>query len=193
MNAITLAVTLILLSHHASSFSTTSLQKSRNTLQSLHETKSNNDNLNRRNIVKKSLSFTGGVLSTIFLTSSANARDAYLTEPTDEFKQSEEARAKFKQEQFALKKSFSTVLTRLTTESDTEQALVKDLNELIALVIKTGGLPIGLKKEEMYKMIRTKKRAGPWPTPVEIAYQNLVREVIYQQSPNTEKDTMSPL
>ena len=70
---------------------------------------------------------------------------------------------------------------------------MKDLNELTDLVVKTGGLPLGIKKEEMYKMIRTKKRAGPWPTNVEIAYQALIREVTYQQSPNTEKDTMSPL
>ncbi len=61
------------------------------------------------------------------------------------------------------------VLARLTTESSTEDQLVTDLKELKGLVVQTGGLPLGIKKEDMYKIIRTKKAKGFWPTNVEIA------------------------
>jgi len=85
------------------------------------------------------------------------------------------------------------VLARLTSESNTEEELVRDLSELKELVIQTGGLPLGIKKEDMYKVIRGKKAKGNWPTNVEIAYQKLKSEIAYQQSPNTEKDLENPL
>jgi len=85
------------------------------------------------------------------------------------------------------------VLARLTGESSTEEELVNDLVELRALVKETQGLPLGIKKEDMYKVIRSKKAKGFWPTNVEIAYQGMKSEVAYQQSPNTEKDMENPL
>ncbi len=126
-------------------------------------------------------------------TSSANAIETYLTEPTDEFKESERQRMEFRRKQLALKGEFVKVLAHLTGESSTEEELIKDLTELKDLVIQTGGLPLGIKKEEMYKVIRSKKAKGFWPTDVEIAYQKLKAEIAYQQSPNTEKDLENPL
>jgi len=61
------------------------------------------------------------------------------------------------------------VLARITTESKTEAELIRDLTELRGLVTETGGLPLGIKKEEMYKVIRGVKARGFWPTDVEIA------------------------
>jgi hypothetical protein len=107
------------------------------------------------------------ILSTA--TSSALAIDTYLTEPTEEFKESERQRLEFRKKQLALKAEFVKVLARLTTESSTEDQLVTDLKELKGLVVQTGGLPLGIKKEDMYKIIRTKKAKGFWPTNVEIA------------------------
>ena len=121
------------------------------------------------------------------------ALETYLTEPTEEFKESERQRLEFRKKQLALKAEFVKVLARLTTESTTEEQLVGDLTELRGLVTTTGGLPIGIKKDEMYKVIRSKKAKGFWPTNVEIAYQGLKSEVRYQQSPNTEKDLENPL
>lgn len=112
----------------------------------------------------------------------------YLTEPTDEFKQNEAKAAEFKRQQLIAKKEFVAALDKLTSESNDADALVKDLKEIQALVAKTGGLPLGIKKEEVYKMIRSKKAKGFWPTPVEVAYQSLIQEVSFQQSPNLEKD-----
>ena len=75
----------------------------------------------------------------------------------------------FRKKQIQLKGEFVKVLARLTTESTTEEALIKDLKDLRELVVITGGLPLGIKKEDMYKVIRTKKAKGFWPTNVEIA------------------------
>ncbi len=111
----------------------------------------------------------------------------YLTEPTEEFKRNEEKAVEFKRAQLKIKQNFIDVLTRFTNESTTEAEIVKDLQELRELVIVTGGLPIGIKKEQIYKTVRAKKRLS-WSTPSEIAYQDLIREITYQQSPNTDKD-----
>lgn len=119
---------------------------------------------------------------------SAEPRPMYLTEPTDEFKDSEAKAAEFKRQQLAAKKAFTTALDKLVAESNDEDALIKDLKDIQALVAKTGGLPQGIKKEEMYKIIRTKKAEGFWPTAVEVAYQSLKAEISFQQSPNVEKD-----
>lgn len=75
----------------------------------------------------------------------------------------------FRKKQLAVKGEFVKVLARLTTESNTEEELVNDLTQLRNLVTQTGGLPLGIKKEDMYKVIRSKKAKGNWPTNVEIA------------------------
>ena len=75
----------------------------------------------------------------------------------------------FRKRQLVLKGEFVKVLARLTQESSTEDELVGDLQELRRLVTETGGLPLGIKKEDMYKVIRSKKAKGFWPTNVEIA------------------------
>jgi hypothetical protein len=100
---------------------------------------------------------------------SAEARPMYLTDPTADFKESEAKSMEFKRQQLLLKKEFNTVLDRLVVEPNDEVALAKDLADLKILVAKTGGMPLGIKKEEMYKIIRTKKARGFWPTPVEYA------------------------
>lgn len=124
---------------------------------------------------------------------SAFALETYLTEPTDEFKESERQRMEFRKKQLLIKSEFVKVLAHLTTEASSEEELIDDLKTLRGLVIQTGGLPLGIKKEDMYKVIRGRKAKGNWPTDVEIAYQKLKAEVAYQQSPNTEKDLENPL
>merc|ERR1712232_1536246 len=112
-------------------------------------------------------------------------RPQYLTDPTAEFKENEDKAAEFRRQQIVAKQ-FKTVLDRFLTEPNNEDALIADLRELRNLVLENGGLPVGLKKEDLYKQIRVKKRAGFWPTNVEIAYQKLINEIIFQQSPNIE-------
>ncbi|KAL3925744.1 MAG: hypothetical protein SGILL_000194 [Bacillariaceae sp.] len=116
----------------------------------------------------------------------------YLTEPTDEFKANEAKSMEFKRQQLAIKKDFSAALDRFLAEPNDGDALENDLRALKALVAKTGGLPLGIKKDELFKVIRSKKAKGFWPTPVEIAYQSLIQEISYQQSPNLDKDIGNP-
>jgi hypothetical protein len=140
-------------------------------------------------------SFANILATTITLATASPvlAREEYLTEPTEEFKESERLREDFRRKQLELKREFNKVLDRLTFESMTEEQLINDLNDLKKLVIYTEGLPLGIKKEELVKIIRAKKAKGNWPTSVEIAYQNLTREIAYQQSPNKDKDVANPL
>ena len=100
---------------------------------------------------------------------SAEQRELWLTEPTEEFKANEAKAMDFKRAQLAIKADFNKVLERFTTDSKTEDQLVTDLADLRMLVQKTGGLPLGIKKEELVKVIRRKKAGGFWPTPVEYA------------------------
>jgi hypothetical protein len=100
---------------------------------------------------------------------SAEGRPMYLTEPTDEFKANEAKSMEFKRQQLLVKKEFSAALDRLLAEPNDADALVKDLLDIKYLIAKTGGLPLGIKKDEVFKMIRSKKAKGFWPTPVEVA------------------------
>jgi hypothetical protein len=99
----------------------------------------------------------------------AEPRPTYLTEPTDEFKQNEAKAMEFKRQQLILKKEFVAAIDKLAGESNNEEALVADIKQIQGLVKKSGGLPLGIKKEELFKSIRTKKAKGYWPTAVEVA------------------------
>jgi hypothetical protein len=148
--------------------------------------------IGRRDILGVSLASVLGITTIVPQSSWAESRPMYLTEPTDEFKASEAKAMEFKRQQLAIKKEFASVVDRFLEESDDADALQKDLNAMQGLVAKTGGLPLGIKKEELFKIIRSKKAKGFWPTPVEIAYQSLIQEIRFQQNPNLEKDMGNP-
>lgn len=122
----------------------------------------------------------------------AEPRPMYLSEPTDEFKANEAKAMEFKRVQLSRKKEFNTVIEKFLAESNDEILIVKDLNDMQNLVAKIGGLPLGIKKDELFKIIRTKKAKGFWPTKCEIAYQSLQGEIRFQQSPNLDKEMGNP-
>jgi hypothetical protein len=119
-------------------------------------------------------------------------RPMYLTEPTDEFKANEAKSMEFKRQQLMIKKDFNAIVETFLAEGNDEAKLVSDLKAMQGLIARTGGLPLGIKKEELFKIIRSKKAKGYWPTPVEIAYQSLIQEISYQQSPNLDKEVGNP-
>mmetsp|Transcript_5786 Transcript_5786/g.7269 ORF Transcript_5786/g.7269 Transcript_5786/m.7269 type:complete len:203 (-) Transcript_5786:260-868(-) len=134
--------------------------------------------------------------SALVLPTAGHAREpipTYLEEPTEEFKESERQRMEFRRKQLALKAEFNVVFERFTNQSKTEEELRADVEQLRDLVIKTGGMPLGIKKDDLVKIIRAKKAKGFWPTSVEISYQALIREIAFQQSPNTDKDYGNPM
>lgn len=111
-----------------------------------------------------------GASSLLFPLGALAERPAYLTDPTDEFKANEAKAAEFNKQQRAIKAKFNSILERFTTQSKTVEAYIVDLNELTEFVYRNGGLPTGIKKDDLYKTIRTKKAAASsWPTDVEVA------------------------
>mmetsp|Transcript_65827 Transcript_65827/g.77349 ORF Transcript_65827/g.77349 Transcript_65827/m.77349 type:complete len:192 (+) Transcript_65827:37-612(+) len=147
--------------------------------------------------IDRRATITGGATAAIsFLLGNPSAafaeRATYLTEPTDEFKESERQRMEFRRAQFAIKQKFTDLFAHFTDDS-TEDDLVKDLQSLKKLIASTGGMPQGYKRDDLVKIIRAKKAKGFWPTAAEYAYQSVIREIDYQQSPNKDKDIANPL
>uniref|UniRef100_A0A7S2IAH0 RxLR effector protein n=1 Tax=Helicotheca tamesis TaxID=374047 RepID=A0A7S2IAH0_9STRA len=197
------AALLLLTINGAFSFSSTSLASTRDRSVSLgmgmKDVKDNDvaDIIDRREALRTTIATLGFGAAAMIPRAPAFAafdpNNVYLSDPTEEFKESERQRAEFRRAQLEIKKKFDVVLTRLTTESKTEEELVTDLKELKGLVTSTGGLPLGIKKDDLVKLVRSKKAKGFWPTDVEYSYQALIREIAYQQSPNKDKDIENPL
>ena len=150
----------------------------------------------RRDVLETAFASAIGMAS-VFVTLSplealAEPRPMYLSEPTEEFKANEAKAMEFKRAQLARKKEFNVAIDKFLAESNDEAAIVKDLNDLQALVARGGGLPLGIKKDELFKVIRSKKAKGFWPTKCEIAYQSLQGEIRFQQSPNLDKEMGNP-
>lgn len=119
---------------------------------------------------------------------SSGKRPTFLKDPTQEFKDNEEKAAAFRREQLKAKREFQTALDKLQTDPNDGGLLAKDLDELRYLVKKDMGLPEGISKDEVIKQVRRRKSKKFWPTEVEIAYQDLLYEIIKEQSPNTDRD-----
>ena len=122
----------------------------------------------RRELLEQAVGFSFAALIASPAAALADARPMYLTEPTDEFKANEAKAMEFKRLQLAQKKKFLEALDKLLNEKDDEAALEADLNALRGLIVETTGLPLGIKKDDLYKQIRSKKAKGYWPTKAEI-------------------------
>lgn len=118
-------------------------------------------------------------------TTSSTGRPKYLTEPTEEFRANEIRASEFKRQQLKAKAQFQSILDQLQSAPNDETVLTDTLNALTLQVRAIQGLPEGITKEEVIKQVRRRKAKKFWPTRVEIAYQDLLSEIQYQQSPNT--------
>mmetsp|Transcript_1650 Transcript_1650/g.3664 ORF Transcript_1650/g.3664 Transcript_1650/m.3664 type:complete len:195 (-) Transcript_1650:316-900(-) len=150
----------------------------------------------RRDVFETAFASTAGMAS-LFVAfapreAMAEPRPMYLSEPTDEFKANEAKAMEFKRAQLAIKKEFKDAIEKFLAEPNDEEAIVNDLKTMQDLVAKTGGLPLGIKVDELFKAIRSKKAKGFWPTKCEIAYQSLQGEIRFQQSPNMDKEMGNP-
>jgi hypothetical protein len=130
----------------------------------------------------------GSDATTLYAPPEPGKRPTYLTEPTEEFKANESKAAEFRRKNLQAKKEFADLLNRVTDAPNDEGALLAALDEMRRTVRKNAGLPIGITKEEVIKTCRRRKAKKYWPTNVEIAYQDLLAEIQYQQSPNTDRD-----
>lgn len=120
------------------------------------------------------------------------SRPTYLVDPTEEFKANEAKAMDFKRAQLEQKKSFLAVLEKFESDPNDETLLATGLDNLRKLVRAQSGLPLGVTKEDLVKRIRRRKAKRYWTTGIEIAYQDLLDEIRFQQSPNTEKDADNP-
>jgi len=150
----------------------------------------------RRDVLEAAFASAIVMTSVIFTLSPQKAlaepRPMYLSDPTDEFKANEAKAMEFKRAQLGRKKEFNIGLDKFLAEANDEAAIVKDLNDMQGLIARGGGLPLGIKKDELFKVIRSKKAKGFWPTKCEIAYQSLQGEIRFQQSPNLDKEMGNP-
>jgi hypothetical protein len=125
--------------------------------------------------------------------SGGGGRPTFLTEPTAEFKENEAKAGIFKRKQLQVKQAFTTALDKIATDPNDENALALDLDELRRQVKNGGGLPEGIVKDDVVRQIRRRKSKKYWPVNVEIAYQDLMDEIRYQQSPNKVRDVDNPM
>jgi hypothetical protein len=119
---------------------------------------------------------------------SRTGRPTWLEEPTEEFKQNEARATEFKRKSLAAKQRFGELLQKLQDAPNDQRVLVATLQDMQLMVEQGAGLPQGITKEEVVKQCRRRKAKKFWPTPVEIAYQDLLMEIRYQQSPDTDRD-----
>ena len=96
-------------------------------------------------------------------------RPTWLTEPTDEFKESEQKAAEFRRKNMAISKEFQTLLEIVSSSPNDEATLLGALDSLRRLVKSNGGLPIGITKDTIVKTCRRRKSKKYWPTTVEVA------------------------
>uniref|UniRef100_A0A7S2XNC7 PSI-F n=1 Tax=Attheya septentrionalis TaxID=420275 RepID=A0A7S2XNC7_9STRA len=131
------------------------------------------DGINSRRDVL-GVAFTAAVAAAaVTVPSAAWARDEYLSEPTDEFKESERQRTEFRKAQIVIKVKMTATFAQLTTVSKTEDEIVADLKELRKQVQEVGGMPLGIKKDDLVKVVRSVKAKGFWPTSCEYAYVSI--------------------
>ncbi|CAM9770210.1 unnamed protein product [Chrysoparadoxa australica] len=113
-----------------------------------------------------------------------------VDEPTAEFKAAEAKNAEFGKGMKLYQADFSKSLGQLQ-DAKTDADAIKALQQMTALVLKEGQLPTGLKKEALFKTVRTKKAAmansGKWSVDVQIVYDDLKREVMKTTRPDTTR------
>ena len=100
---------------------------------------------------------------------SSGRRPMYLTEPTEEFKQNESKATEFRKVALERKMKFTAQLDKLNELPNDADALSATLDTMTDQVRQEGGLPEGITKEEVVKIIRRRKAKKFWPTPVEIS------------------------
>jgi hypothetical protein len=111
----------------------------------------------------------GGDFVVPYQTLESGKRPTWLTEPTAEFKESEQKSIEFKRKNLLLSKQFQALLDVVSAAPNDESVLLDALDSLRRLVKSGGGLPTGVTKEEIIKTCRRRKSKKYWPTAVEVA------------------------
>jgi len=165
------------------------------------------DNINDKkinsNIARVSSMFIAltlpSLMNTMILPQVAYADKSYLEQPTAEFIEETKKTAAKREADLKVRKEWDAIIDTLKS-SDTAAGKEASLRSLQNLLKKyDNGIPTGVKKLEVVKLCRSlkyddplskKKRTVPsWTTPVEIAYEDFIKEFNKQITPKAASDS----
>ena len=116
---------------------------------------------------------------------------AYLTEPTEEFKEAEKLRAAYRQKTKEIKAIWDPEFAKFQ-EAKTDADRITALKRLEYLILGNQGLPPGLRLTDFITLCRRVKakatQTGGWKTDTEIAYMDMIRSIKKAENPNYKEE-----
>ena len=116
---------------------------------------------------------------------------AYLTEPTEEFKEAEKLRAAYRQKTKEIRAIWDPEFAKFQ-EAKTDADRITALKRLEYLILGNQGLPPGLRLTDFITLCRRVKakatQTGGWKTDTEIAYMDMIRSIKKAENPNYKED-----
>lgn len=166
------------------------LQQRRNT--PLYNVKSTADSC-KDELFRRSLPFltAGAALALGNTRALADSKGNYLVEPTAEFKEEEARNAQLMQRERKIRADWDVMYGRLKNSNDAETS-AKTLEDMYTFIKPLDGIPTGVKKTDLVRTCRKLKYKDPkklrgilptWTTPVEIAYEKLIKEINQKMAP----------
>jgi hypothetical protein len=117
---------------------------------------------------------------------------AYLSEPTEEFKAAEKLRAANREKTAAFRKNSWDPEFIQFAEAKTDETRIKQLKRLENLILQNEGLPSGIRLTDYITSCRRIKakavQTGGWKTDNEIAYMDMIRSIKKAESPNYKEE-----
>ena len=116
---------------------------------------------------------------------------AYLTEPTEEFKEAEKLRAAYRQKTKEIKAIWDPEFAKFQ-DAKTDADRITALKRLEYLILGNQGLPPGLRLTDFITLCRRVKakatQTGGWKTDTEIAYMDMIRSIKKAENPNYKEE-----
>ena len=116
---------------------------------------------------------------------------AYLTEPTEEFKEAEKLRAAYREKTKEIRKIWDPEFAKFQ-EAKTDADRITALKRLEYLILGNQGLPPGLRLTDFITLCRRVKakatQTGGWKTDTEIAYMDMIRSIKKAENPNYKEE-----
>ena len=116
---------------------------------------------------------------------------AYLTEPTEEFKEAEKLRAAYREKTKEIRKIWDPEFAKFQ-DAKTDADRITALKRLEYLILGNQGLPPGLRLTDFITLCRRVKakatQTGGWKTDKEIAYMDMIRSIKKAENPNYKEE-----
>ena len=116
---------------------------------------------------------------------------AYLSEPTAEFKEAEKLRAAYREKTKEIRKIWDPEFAKFQ-DAKTDADRITALKRLEYLILGNQGLPPGLRLTDFITLCRRVKakatQTGGWKTDTEIAYMDMIRSIKKAENPNYKED-----